>query len=170
MDSSSADSYTSTTTPQDTFLGVVVIAIVCIMLIYKWIRDKNLKVANSNEFMNFMVNEYGLLVLLGTIGLSVIIYGFVFGNWLITLLITLGVLIITGSIFFVILNYKRKNKEKASVINKKTTKTKYKCQSCGGDVVKLTLFNKFEDVKTMYVCQYCKTDYEKDDFQQSDKK
>lgn len=144
------------------FFLVFGIVLIIVMTIYHYIMEDDLWFVDADDFMDFMLYDYGLLVLLGLIALGGIIFGFIFWNWKIMLIITCAIAIIAIFILVTILIIKHVKKEEEyceedydSIENDKMT-TCYKCKNCGANISKIIKNNKI-----IYFCDYCKVSYTK---------
>lgn len=112
---------------------------------------------SPSEFFAFFLVEGWINALVVAL-LSVIVFGFVFWNWIIMLII-LGVIIVAAVVLFIILANKFGSTDDSDE-STDLKNTVYKCPNCGASIKKR--YNEDMD-KTEYFCDYCKTCFSKKD-------
>lgn len=144
-----------------TFFYIFLVVAIIVMIIHCYSVNDSLEDVN---FLDYLVNDGGFLVLLGLVVLGAIIFGFIFWNWVIMLIITISIVLVGIG---VIVYFSQKDKKADKEIQKRKNYTENmltncKCKNCGASLIKnKTVKNGKRNI--VYVCSHCGVSYDENE-------
>lgn len=117
------------------------------------------------DFLDYLIDDGGLKLFLGLVVFGATVFGFIFWNWRIMLIIVVAIILAIVGIVICLFRDGSEDEEEGEEEHKNYTKsilTNYKCKNCGATLTKTTTVENGKK-NISYNCEHCSATYEKND-------